>query len=169
MNCEIRPADTRDIPLIYEIAARIWRIHYPSIISHEQIDYMLHRFYSPEALTHQMQNGDRFYMIAVNGINSGYLSESSISPGNYFLHKFYIDPALQGKGLGKYVFNSIFNAKKDLQTVRLNVNRLNYKSINFYFRLGFFIEKTTDIDIGDGYFMNDFIMLYKSNSVQLNS
>jgi hypothetical protein len=46
---------------------------------------------------------------------------------------------------------------------------MNYKSVNFYFRLGFIIEKTTDIDIGDGYFMNDFIMLYQPGTAKKSS
>ena len=47
------------------------------------------------------------------------------------------------------------------QTLRLTVNRQNYKSINFYFKNGFVIEKTADFDIGSGYFMNDFVMVYR--------
>jgi ribosomal protein S18 acetylase RimI-like enzyme len=46
-----------------------------------------------------------------------------------------------------------------MHELRLQVNRQNYKAINFYFRNGFIIESIADFDIGDGYFMNDFIML----------
>ena len=49
----------------------------------------------------------------------------------------------------------------DLNTMRLTVNRSNFKSINFYFKLGFIIEEVKDFDIGNNYFMNDFIMIYK--------
>jgi ribosomal protein S18 acetylase RimI-like enzyme len=48
------------------------------------------------------------------------------------------------------------------KTIRLTVNRQNFKSINFYFKLGFKIEKVADFDIGNGYFMNDFVMLWKA-------
>ena len=47
------------------------------------------------------------------------------------------------------------------QTIRLQVNRMNYKAINFYFKHGFVIEKVADFDIGDGYFMNDFVMIWR--------
>jgi ribosomal protein S18 acetylase RimI-like enzyme len=46
------------------------------------------------------------------------------------------------------------------QSIRLTVNRENYKAINFYFKLGFKIEKVADFDIGQGYVMNDFVMLW---------
>ena len=169
MNWDIRRAELKDIPLIAELADKIWKQHYPSIISSEQISYMLQRFYSPVALTQQMKDGHRFWLISTDDVLCGYLSESCPDPGHYFLHKFYIDPAVQGKGLGKLVFDKIFSEKKDLQTLRLTVNRMNYKSVNFYFRLGFIIEKITDIDIGDSYFMNDFIMLYQPGTAKKSS
>jgi len=43
--------------------------------------------------------------------------------------------------------------------IRLQVNRKNYKAINFYFKNGFTIESVGDFDIGGGYYMNDFVMI----------
>jgi len=45
--------------------------------------------------------------------------------------------------------------------LRLQVNRQNYKAVNFYFKMGFIIESVGDFDIGGGYFMNDFVMVRK--------
>ncbi|MBK7966419.1 MAG: hypothetical protein IPK10_14825 [Bacteroidetes bacterium] len=42
----------------------------------------------------------------------------------------------------------------------MTVNRTNLKAINFYFKKGFTIEEVKDFDIGNNYFMNDFVMLY---------
>jgi ribosomal protein S18 acetylase RimI-like enzyme len=161
MKTEVIPASAQDIPVIYALAEKIWFDHYPSIISREQISYMLGNFYSPEALTKQMAEGHRFYLIHQEGKTVGYLSESEVTGGDYFLHKFYIGTSLQGKGIGSEVLDIVFNSKPGIRTIRLTVNRMNYKSINFYFRNGFIIEKTADFDIGNGFFMNDFIMLRK--------
>jgi hypothetical protein len=49
----------------------------------------------------------------------------------------------------------------DLQEVRLAVNRKNYKSINFYFKIGFIIDHCMDVAIGNGFYMNDFEMIWK--------
>jgi hypothetical protein len=38
---------------------------------------------------------------------------------------------------------------------------MNVASINFYFKNGFKIEKWADFEIGNGYEMNDYIMLWK--------
>jgi len=53
------------------------------------------------------------------------------------------------------------NELPEINTIRLTVNRSNYKTINFYFKFGFIIEEVKDFDIGNNYYMNDFIMIYK--------
>ena len=62
------------------------------------------------------------------------------------------------KGIGKALFEHVFGNLKQI-TIRLTVNRQNYKAVNFYFRLGFTIEKIIDIDIDNGFLMNDFVMI----------
>jgi diamine N-acetyltransferase len=49
----------------------------------------------------------------------------------------------------------------DTSELRLTVNRKNFKAINFYFKNGFIIESVKDFDIGNGYLMEDFVMLRK--------
>ena len=41
--------------------------------------------------------------------------------------------------------------------LELNVNRHN-DAFHFYTKLGFSISKEEDNDIGEGYFMNDYVM-----------
>src|SRR5580658_540022 len=47
---EILPAADTDLPAIARLAGIIWRLHYPGIISPEQIEYMLAKMYSLETL-----------------------------------------------------------------------------------------------------------------------
>ena len=60
---------------------------------------------------------------------------------------------------GKFVLNHIQNdiLTKGAKTLQLNVNRNNIAK-TFYEKLGFKVIRTEDIDIGNGYFMNDYIM-----------
>ena len=46
-----------DIPAVVEMAGVIWREHYPGIIAHEQIEYMLARMYAPEVIRTEMADG----------------------------------------------------------------------------------------------------------------
>ena len=163
INLAIKPADSGDVDLIYALAEKIWKVHYPDIITMDQIDYMLKMMYSKEALKKQMEEGQQF-LIAFNGDEAvGYISFSVKEKGEYFLHKFYIDTTRHRNGIGGHFFNQVFSNFEDLTAIRLTVNRKNYKAINFYFKQGFVIEEVKDFDIGNNYEMNDFIMLYKRN------
>ncbi len=162
---ELQRATASDIPLIRTLAHRIWWAHYPDIISEAQIAYMLERMYSAEALERQMtQEGATFWLIAEQQTSPlGFIAISltDASKRQYFIHKFYLEATQQGKGWGTAAFEALLAQYPDAQEIRLTVNRQNYKSINFYFKVGFRIERCADFDIGEGFFMNDFVMCWK--------
>jgi ribosomal protein S18 acetylase RimI-like enzyme len=162
MNIQLQKAKSEDIPLITSLAHKIWKAYYPAIITNEQIDYMLDKFYSTTSLDEQMNDGQDFYLINSDGTSVGYLSVAQQNQGDYFLNKFYIDPNEHRKNIGENTFLLLLDLLPDLKTMRLTVNRSNFKSINFYFKLGFIIKEVKDFDIGNNYFMNDFIMIYKT-------
>ena len=156
-----RKAGKNDIALIYQLAENIWKQHYITIITMEQIEYMLSNMYSAESLTNQMEDGHIFTLVYDNDLPVGYISVSTKDGRNYFLHKFYVLMNEQRRGLGTELFNHILNELNDPWSIELTVNRKNYKAINFYFKNGFVIRDVADFDIGKGYFMNDFIMIKK--------
>jgi RimJ/RimL family protein N-acetyltransferase len=156
----LKPASEKDFSIIEQLACDIWHKHYTPFIGEEQVNYMLKKMYVKEALAKQIVEGQIFYLVVNNSKETGFISISSNDNKNYFLHKFYIQQEKQNKGLGTNVFKQLFEGLHTPETIRLTVNRQNYKSINFYFKLGFKIEKVEDFDIGNGYFMNDFVMVY---------
>ncbi len=160
MHAELILADIKDIPVLRELADEIWKQHYPPIIGWEQTEFMLHKMYSESSLMEQMQQGQLFYLIQTDGKANGFLSVSDQGEGHWFLNKYYLRPEIQGKGLGSFVFHRLLDELHPAE-MRLTVNRQNYKSINFYFKNGFVIEKVADFDIGNGFFMNDFVMVRK--------
>lgn len=161
---KLKKAEAADAGELALLAARIWRIHYPPIIGAAQVEYMLSTMHTAERVAEQMSNGQSFSFVLDDEKKIGYVATSSRVPNELFIHKFYIDPNLQGKGIGKKVFDEILADNPGVTTIRLTVNRMNYKSINFYFKVGFVIEEVKDFDIGSGYFMNDFIMRYSRQS-----
>lgn len=157
---QLTPASPNDIPTIYKLAVKIWNHHYVPIIGKAQVDYMLHKMYSVEDLTLQMTaRSHRFFLIKISDQVVGFISVSGEE--DMFIHKFYIDQDVQGKGYGVATFNELLKLYPLTKTFSLTVNRSNYKSINFYFKLGFIIDHIDDFDIGQGYFMNDFIMKWE--------
>ena len=150
------------ISIIQQLANKTWKAAYSSIISPEQIKYMLDLFYSEASLLKQMQDGHQFIVAKEKDLAIGFASYSPKTVEEskiYRLHKLYVDPDKQGKGVGRlltgYIINDIgfYNAT----ALELNVNR-NNKALYFYQKFGFKIIKEEDIDIGHGYFMNDYVM-----------
>jgi len=161
MEISFRKATQDDIQTIYSLASAIWKKHYLPIITMEQIEYMLKNMYSPESLSVQMKEGQVFTIVMLGHQPVGYISLSTKDNENYFLHKFYIDVAEQAKGIGTQLLNKIISTLSGVQTIELTVNRKNYTAINFYFKNGFVIKEVADFDIGNGFFMNDFVMIKK--------
>lgn len=158
---EIRPAGIEDINTIGFLAQQIWPDAYANILSAEQLKYMLHLIYSPASLWEQMQQKHHRFLIAeLNEEPVGFASYSQIDDSNvYKLHKLYVRTNIQGKGLGKALLEAVMEEISNIgaTTLLLNVNRHN-KAKNFYEKFGFKITGEEDIDIGSGYFMNDYVM-----------
>ena len=158
----VKKTGPENIPAIQELAQVTWAIAYASIITPEQMSYMLDLFYSNNSLHEQIENGHQFIIAWEEGIAVGFASYSPKSdeePSVYRLHKIYIDPNQQGKGTGKILLDFIITDIKPAAAteLELNVNRSN-NALGFYQKLGFVIIREEDIDIGNGYFMNDYVM-----------
>jgi ribosomal protein S18 acetylase RimI-like enzyme len=156
------PAKLKDVEVIHQLAYKIWKKHYPEIIGDIQVDYMLEKMYSKETLAFQiLEKKQQYFLIEIDGHTVGFVSIEMIRNEETFINKFYILNDHQRNGLGKITFIEIIHLFKEVNNIRLQVNRQNYKAINFYFSLGFKIEKVEDFDIGNGFKMNDFIMLWE--------
>lgn len=159
---EVKKVGTEAIPAIQSLAEITWAVAYRDILSPEQMHYMLDLIYSQEALTAQMEEGHQFVLLVMDDLPIGFASYSKKSPSSpavFKLHKIYVDPTLQGKGAGKFLLNYVLEDIGPLgaKSLQLNVNRQN-KALGFYQRQGFIIIAEADIPIGNGYFMNDYIM-----------
>jgi ribosomal protein S18 acetylase RimI-like enzyme len=156
----LKPASTEDIKTIQALAHKIWTEHYTPIIGDVQVNYMLEKIYSEQALLKQINEGPQQFFLIQNGSEiQGYLSFETENENKGFINKFYLLSETRRSGLGKQVFEALCSIYNSTKEIRLQVNRQNYKAINFYFKMGFVIESCADFDIGDGYFMNDFIMV----------
>jgi ribosomal protein S18 acetylase RimI-like enzyme len=158
---ELVRANSTDINTIRSLAIAIWNEHYPAIITQEQIDYMLDEWYNEATLLRQMtEQGQLFWLIQLEGANIGYIA---ITPnpesGAFYLNKFYVQRS--ARGIGAQVFLCIVEYFPEMLEMRLNVNRRNFKSVNFYFKMGFTIESCYDLPVGDRYIMDDFIMVWR--------
>ena len=159
---QIRKATLEDISLINELAWIVFPHTYQELLTPGQIEYMMDWMYSPANLQKQMTEDGHIYFIAYKDEEpAGYLSIQPEGEHTYHLQKIYVLPHFQGMKLGKLLFNHAIKAIKELHPepcqMRLNVNREN-KAVTFYQRMGMVKVDEGDFPIGNGYYMNDYIM-----------
>jgi ribosomal protein S18 acetylase RimI-like enzyme len=154
-----RNATLADIPLIRDLTFRVWPQTYGSILTPEQIDYMLEMMYSEVSLEQQMKEGCQFILVLDKEEPVGFASVQETSPSEYKLHKFYILGQQQRKGTGRFMLDQILHTiqQQGASSLQLQVNR-NNTAKNFYEKLGFTVIREIKLDIGNGYFMDDYIM-----------
>lgn len=153
------PATPADIPVINDLAQRIWRLHYPGIITVEQIEYMLQWMYSAEALQRDMAQGYVFELIALDGQPVGFMAYQP-REDKVFLSKLYVLNEQHGQGLGKAALQVLQSRAEALgiRSIYLVVNKKNEKAIRAYERFGMYREADVVSDIGQGFVMDDWQM-----------
>ncbi len=172
MKREFRKAALEDIAIIRSIAEVAFRETYKTILSAEQIDYMMKWMYSEESLRYQMgEKGHVYYLLSLDDTYAGYVSfERHASPPAdldgytvFNLQKLYLLPDYQGTGFGSCLLAfaedrmRLWAGASARVCYELNVNRYN-RAVTFYQRLGLKVNREGDFPIGNGYYMNDYIM-----------
>lgn len=158
----IRQANIADTEAIQKLAADVWWPTYSAILSKEQIEYMLGRMYDITVIQEQIATGTQSYILLyAEGELIGFAAYSPRpeNSGVYKLHKLYCLTRTKGMGYGRQLLQAVEKAvlAAGKSILELNVNRSN-PAIGFYEKMGFSIAYTEDIDIGNGYEMNDYIM-----------
>jgi ribosomal protein S18 acetylase RimI-like enzyme len=156
-----------DLEALRKISREIWFTHYPTIISNEQIEYMLTKMYGAGVIENEIYNQGIFYdKVLHNSELVGYLSYGAEMMDNISylkLHKCYLLPSLHGFGYGQKMLFHIYQKAQamKLNKIILNVNKRNEKGIKAYSRFGFRIIDSQVIDFGNGFVLHDYIMGYE--------
>jgi GNAT superfamily N-acetyltransferase len=172
---QITLAGLTDRDFIRSVSERTWPSTYGHIISQEQIDFMLDWMYSDESLEKQMDSGCVFYIASIKKENEqweavGFCSvspeeeennstEEVICAKSHKLNKLYVLPSAQGTGAGKALLNKSIEVAKasGSSSLFLQVNKQN-DAYTFYLKHGFIKEQEFKFDIGNGFFMDDYVM-----------
>jgi ribosomal protein S18 acetylase RimI-like enzyme len=147
---------------IRDIANEVWPVAYGAILSAAQLEYMMEMMYSLPSLLKQVTDKKHHFIVAKEDeVCLGFASfEFNFNGTNKTkIHKIYVYTHQQGKGIGKHLIDFIANQATvgHQQALVLNVNR-NNSALHFYQQIGFAIQGEEDIDIGNGYLMEDYIM-----------
>lgn len=157
----IREIGADELFKIRDLAEEIWPPTFREILSSEQIRYMLNWMYDPETLIKQQTEGHCFFLAEEKDVQLGFMGIqlSNPDPTSLKIHKLYVLPELQGKGIGRKLVDKAVELAmtSNIDRILLNVNRYN-KAVEFYKHIGFSILYEDNIDIGNDYWMEDYVM-----------
>ena len=158
----IRPVTPRDVEPLCSLAREIWRAHYPPIIGEAQTEYMLAQRYQREIVEAELDREDIRWVVAHEGERMvGFASFHVQESGELKIDKLYVHPGRQRQGIGGALIEQACEVaqSRGSASVVLAVNKRNHSAIAAYRKHGFEIREAVVKDIGDGFVMDDYVMV----------
>lgn len=146
---------------IRRLAEVIWPVTFAEILSKEQISYMMQMMYAPEVMRAEMGAGVQFEILQLDGADAGYMVYEKISAECAKLHKLYLLQKFHGQNFGQKMLDHVAASCRRMgcRSLKLNVNKHNSRAIKAYLRNGFSHDHPETNPIGNGFVMDDFVMI----------
>ena len=158
---EIRQCENQEqLKQLADLADVIWHEYFVSLLSKEQIDYMVEKFQSYDAIDRAIKEEGYTYFLAYEEQTLiGYMGVK-LEEKRLFLSKLYLRKDKRGQGLAsillqKAVDYAIVNGK---QSIYLTCNKYNQHSLDVHHRKGFYDIDAVVSDIGHVFVMDDYIL-----------
>ena len=150
-----------ELARIRALARIIWPVTFAKILSREQIAYMMQMMYAPEVMSAEMAAGIKFELLQIDGADAGYMVYEKISDDCAKLHKLYLLQKFHGQNFGQKMLDHVSGRCRQMacRSLKLNVNKHNSRAIKAYLRNGFTHDHPETNPIGNGFFMDDFVMI----------
>ena len=145
---------------VVSLAQIIWNEWFPSIISQEQVNYMVDKFQSMPAIDKAIEEeGYQYFLEVLGDTPIGYMGVKEQEDA-LLLSKLYLMKPFRGQRRSNVFFDKAeeIAREKGKDKVRLFVNRYNYNSLRVYLRRGYRIVKEEKTDIGGGFICDDYVM-----------
>lgn len=160
-HTQLIPVSTpSEIAEVARMAHQVWNEYYVALIGQAQVDYMVAKFQSAEAMQSQLDSGYEYFFIQQGADTVGYAAiRHDAADVSLLISKLYVLAAHRKSGAGRQTLELIEQMARDRGATRLwlTVNKGN-PSVRAYERLGFSIAEAIVMDIGGGYVMDDFKM-----------
>lgn len=152
--------DSEAINRMSVLASAIVKDYYDPIIGSEQNDYMIKMFQSAESISEQLSHGYRYFFMSDGSEDIGFMAFYKRADELY-LSKLYLEKSQRGKGYAKEMLAFLADCAGDVgaRSITLNVNK-NNPTTAIYERLGFKKLRDEKNDIGNGFYMDDYVYEY---------
>lgn len=154
----LRVTSETEIISLAKLAREIWFEHFPKVITIEQVEYMVQKFQSVEAITEQINSGYEYYLCELENKFLGFCCIKN-EDSKLFISKLYVHADARGKKVGLFMLHFIEEIARgrNKPSIYLTVNKYNDLAISFYNKTNFDLIKEDVFDIGNGYIMDDYI------------
>lgn len=151
-------AELKDIAVLAE---EIWHQHFTPIIGKDQVVYMVDKFQSFPAIKVQVEHGYEYFKIYNGKTFAGYIGVREDEDA-LFLSKLYLHESQRGQHLSTRAFQFLIDVctERELSKIWLTCNRNNSHTLDVYHHLGFVTVREEKAAIGNGFYMDDYILEY---------
>lgn len=151
---EILAFEEQDYTSLYAFMQPLWVETYGDILPARQIDFLLEKYFAPEAINAFRRQGYEYFKLCEGQEIIGALVFLEREK-HVYMDKLYLLPTARGKGYPALAF--AFMQTRD-KAIRLNVNRANERAVKCYQKNGFEIIAREKIELGDGMVNYDYLM-----------
>ncbi len=164
VSIRIVPLEAQDVERLAALAREIWYAHYPAIIGTAQIEYMLGQRYGLDVVRDELRREGLWWSKLMVGAEMGGFASyflTGTAAGEMKIDKLYVHPRHQRRGYGGMMIAHIREVARSRGCRRLvlAVNKRNQSAIAAYLKHGFHIAEAVMKGIGDGFVMDDYIMV----------
>lgn len=147
------------IDVLAALAREIWTEHFTPMLEEGQVEYMLEKFQSPGPIRSQLKEGYQYYFLKLDEELAGYIGFHA-EEESLFLSKIYVRKTMRGKKIATQAIEYMVSLchERHLNKIWLTVNRNNSIAIAAYEKMGFTKAYMKKTDIGNGFYMDDYIM-----------
>ncbi len=142
------------------LAAEIWHEYFSSLLTPDQIDYMVEKFQSSEAMKRQVETEQYgYWQVRQDGTLIGYIG-LQFQKDRLFLSKLYLRQESRGQGIASRMLAKVYDTAREFGYDRLwlTCNKHNRHSLDVYAAKGFVCIGEDVTDIGQGYVMDDYFL-----------
>lgn len=144
---------------LYSFMRPIWIETYQNIISLEQINFLLDKYFKLENIKSFLNQNYQYYKILNDKKIIGYLVYV-FKNDEIYLDKLYLEKDSRGHNFPNEIFTYLI--KKHQKDLTLNVNQKNMRAVNCYLKNGFLIEEEQTIILKDNMVNIDYKMRKKA-------
>jgi len=164
VSIRIVPLEAQDVERLAALAREIWYAHYPAIIGTAQIEYMLGQRYGLDVVRDELRREGLWWSKLMVGEEMGGFASYFLTgtpAGEMKIDKLYVHPRHQRRGYGGMMIAHIREVARlrGCSRLVLAVNKRNQSAIAAYLKHGFHIAEAVVKDIGDGFVMDDYILV----------